>query len=159
MAEFASPRVVMVTPVTKLCRRAFVQVARHRGTRHSSRCRTPCRRTRAGRTPGEELWVRSSPDSIVAGQPVDQAAAEGARSREYPAFGAHNFDSEGNYIGGADDAEREAAWKEYFQEYGHPAEGAPDSPPAGSPPAQAAAPVDEAVSEPGPTPETEPDNA
>jgi small subunit ribosomal protein S1 len=114
-------------------------------------------------TPGEELWVKIIDldlDRRRISLSIKQAAEGGEVAEEYREhFGAHNFDSEGNYIGGADDAEREAAWKEYFQEYGHPAEGAPDSTPAGSPPAQSAAPADEAVSEPGPTPETEPDNA
>ena len=47
-------------------------------------------------------------------------------------FGAHNFDSEGNYIGGADDAEREEAWREYFEEYGAAGGENPPPPPVGS---------------------------
>ena len=33
-------------------------------------------------------------------------------------FGEHAFDDEGNYIWAADDAERESAWSEYFEELG-----------------------------------------
>ena len=43
-------------------------------------------------------------------------------------FGEHAFDAEGNYIGAADDAEREAAWAEYYEQYGED----------GPPPAEAA---------------------
>jgi small subunit ribosomal protein S1 len=114
-------------------------------------------------TPGEELWVKIIDldlDRRRISLSIKQAAEGGEVAEEYREhFGAHNFDSEGNYIGGADDAEREAAWKEYFQEYGHPAEGAPEGTPAGNPPTPSAAPADEAVSEAGPTPESEPDNA
>ena len=36
-------------------------------------------------------------------------------------FGEHAYDEQGNYIGpavAADDADREAAWAEYYNEYG-----------------------------------------
>ena len=51
-------------------------------------------------------------------------------------FGEHAYDDEGNYIGAADDAEREAAWAEYYEQYGE------DGAPRGRPPTTAEAEAD-----------------
>jgi small subunit ribosomal protein S1 len=67
---------------------------------------------------------------------IKQAAEGGEVAEEYREhFGSHTFDTDGNYIGAADDAEREAAWKEYYEQYG------------GGPEDGAAAPVDGAVAD------------
>ena len=59
---------------------------------------------------------------------IKQAAEGGEVAEEYREhFGDHAFDEEGNYLGAADDAEREAAWAEYYQQY-----------PEGAPPAEEA---------------------
>jgi small subunit ribosomal protein S1 len=83
-------------------------------------------------TPGEELWVKIIDLDLQRRRislSIKQAAEGGEVAEEYREhFGEHAFDAEGNYIGGADDAEREAAWAEYYEQYGDPnapAEGAP----------------------------------
>jgi small subunit ribosomal protein S1 len=81
-------------------------------------------------TPGEELWVKIIDLDLQRRRislSIKQAAEGGEVAEEYrAAFGEHMYDTEGNYIGG-DDAEREAAWKEYYEQYGE----------AGPPPADA----------------------
>jgi small subunit ribosomal protein S1 len=53
---------------------------------------------------------------------IKQAAEGGEVAEEYREhFGEHAYDAQGNYIGTAvtaDDADREAAWAEYYNEYG-----------------------------------------
>jgi small subunit ribosomal protein S1 len=77
-------------------------------------------------TPGEELWVKIIDLDLPRRRislSIKQAAEGGEVAEEYREhFGSHTFDSDGNYIGAADDAEREAAWKEYYEQYG----GGPD---------------------------------
>ena len=89
-------------------------------------------------TPGEELWVKIIDLDLAAPphQPVDQAGRRGRRGgRGVPrALRRARLRREGNYIGTAvtaDDAEREAAWAEYYDEYGG-SEESPDAPPAGA---------------------------
>jgi small subunit ribosomal protein S1 len=107
-------------------------------------------------TPGEELWVKIIDLDLQRRRislSIKQAAEGGELAEEYrEAFGAHTYDSEGNWIG--DDADREAAWAEYYQQYPN-AEGAPgtegaaapvEGAPAAEAPAAEAAPV-EAVAE------------
>src|SRR4051812_49713400 len=78
-------------------------------------------------TPGEELWVKIIDLDLARRRislSIKQAAEGGEVAEEYREhFGEHAFDAEGNYIGAADDAEREAAWAEYYEQYGE--EGAP----------------------------------
>ena len=98
-------------------------------------------------TPGEELWVKIIDLDLQRRRislSIKQAAEGGEVAEEYREhFGEHAFDDQGNYIGDeSSDAEREAAWKEYYEQYGDPnapADGAlPDgAPPAGAPPEDA----------------------
>jgi small subunit ribosomal protein S1 len=80
-------------------------------------------------TPGEELWVKIIDLDLARRRislSIKQAAEGGEVAEEYREhFGEHAFDSEGNYLGAADDAEREAAWREYYEQYGSdaPADG------------------------------------
>ena len=82
-------------------------------------------------TPGEELWVKIIDLDLARRRislSIKQAAEGGEVAEEYREhFGEHAFDDQGNYIGVADDAEREAAWAEYYAQYGEgeapPAEG------------------------------------
>jgi small subunit ribosomal protein S1 len=83
-------------------------------------------------TPGEELWVKIIDLDLARRRislSIKQAAEGGEVAEEYREhFGEHAFDAEGNYIGAADDAEREAAWAEYYEQYGEdgpPPEDAP----------------------------------
>jgi small subunit ribosomal protein S1 len=76
-------------------------------------------------TPGEELWVKIIDLDLGRRRislSIKQAAEGGELAEEYrEAFGAHNYDAEGNWIGGevvADDADREAAWAEYYEQAG-----------------------------------------
>ncbi len=74
-------------------------------------------------TPGEELWVKIIDLDLARRRislSIKQAAEGGEVAEEYREhFGEHAFDAEGNYIGApADDAEREAAWAEYYEQYG-----------------------------------------
>src|SRR5262249_60730936 len=91
--------------------------------------------------PGEGLGVK-----IIALAParrrislsIKQAAEGGEVAEEYREhFGDHAFDEQGNYIGTADDAEREAAWAEYYEQSGEepPAAGQGGQPDEGGYPA------------------------
>ncbi len=84
-------------------------------------------------TPGEELWVKIIDLDLQRRRislSIKQAAEGGEVAEEYrAAFGEHMYDTEGNYIGG-DDAEREAAWKEYYEQYGDGSAEPPPTPPA-----------------------------
>ena len=82
-------------------------------------------------TPGEELWVKIIDldlDRRRISLSIKQAAEGGIVAAEYQEhFGEHNYDSEGNYIGGSLDeestSEGQEAWEEYYAEHG-------DAPPA-----------------------------
>ncbi len=79
-------------------------------------------------TPGEELWVKIIDLDLARRRislSIKQAAEGGEVAEEYREhFGEHAFDAEGNYIGDTStDAEREAAWKEYYEQYGGGPEG------------------------------------
>src|SRR3954453_7035338 len=87
-------------------------------------------------TPGEELWVKII-DLDLQGRRISlslkQAAEGGEVAEEYREhFGEHAFDEQGNYIGAADDAEREAAWAEYYAQYGDEGPPPPDDAEAGN---------------------------
>ena len=76
-------------------------------------------------TPGEELWVKIIDLDLQRRRislSIKQAAEGGEVAEEYREhFGEHAYDAQGNYIGTAvtaDDADREAAWAEYYNEYG-----------------------------------------
>ena len=106
-------------------------------------------------TPGEELWVKIIDLDLARRRislSIKQAAEGGELAEEYREhFG---IDEQGNYTV-TDDAEREAAWAEYFEELG---EGGEEIPPGDSlPPVQqeAAAESQEAAAEPQ-EPATEP---
>jgi len=78
-------------------------------------------------TPGEELWVKIIDLDLARRRisiSIKQAAEGGELAAEYQ--GQFEVDEHGNWVGG-DDTEREAAWAEYYKEYGQPegAEGAP----------------------------------
>ena len=102
-------------------------------------------------TPGEELWVKIIDLDLPRRRislSIKQAAEGGEVAEEYREhFGAHAFDSEGNYIGDtSSDAEREEAWKEYYEQYGGAPEG--EGTPEGDPPVMGAvepAPIEEAA--------------
>lgn len=94
-------------------------------------------------TPSEELWVKIIDLDLARRRislSIKQAAEGGELAEEYREhFGAHNYDAEGNWIGETveSDADREAAWAEYYEQYGHPdqqAEGG-EAPPAAEAPA------------------------
>ena len=73
-------------------------------------------------TPGEELWVKIIDLDLARRRisiSVKQAAEGGELAAEYQ--GQFEVDENGNWIGG-DDTEREAAWAEYYKEYGQPGE-------------------------------------
>jgi small subunit ribosomal protein S1 len=78
-------------------------------------------------TPGEELWVKIIDLDLARRRislSIKQAAEGGELAEEYREhFG---IDEQGNYTV-TDDAEREAAWAEYFEELG---EGGEELPPA-----------------------------
>jgi small subunit ribosomal protein S1 len=95
-------------------------------------------------TPGEELWVKIIDLDLARRRisiSVKQAAEGGELAAEYQ--GQFEVDENGNWIGG-DDTEREAAWAEYYKEYGQPGEegavAAADAPAAEAAPEAAAAP-------------------
>ena len=78
-------------------------------------------------TPGEELWVKIIDLDLARRRisiSIKQAAEGGELAAEYQ--GQFEVDEHGNWVGG-DDTEREAAWAEYYKEYGQPegAEGTP----------------------------------
>jgi len=88
-------------------------------------------------TPGEELWVKIIDLDLARRRisiSVKQAAEGGELAAEYQ--GQFEVDENGNWIGG-DDTEREAAWAEYYKEYGQPGEegavAAADAPAAAGP--------------------------
>ena len=93
-------------------------------------------------TPGEELWVKIIDLDLARRRislSIKQAAEGGELAEEYrEAFGAHNYDDQGNWIGG-DDADREAAWAEYYEQYGVAAPDSPEGQAAGAAAAAAAA--------------------
>jgi small subunit ribosomal protein S1 len=83
-------------------------------------------------TPGEELWVKIIDLDLGRRRislSIKQAAEGGELAEEYRQH--FDVDEHGNWVGG-DDAEREAAWAEYYQETGlspgDAPEGAPDAP-------------------------------
>ena len=95
-------------------------------------------------TPGEELWVKIIDLDLARRRisiSVKQAAEGGELAAEYQ--GQFEVDENGNWIGG-DDTEREAAWAEYYKEYGQPGEegavAAADAPSAEPAPDAVAAP-------------------
>jgi small subunit ribosomal protein S1 len=75
-------------------------------------------------TPAEELWVKIIDLDLARRRislSIKQAAEGGEVAEEYREhFGEHAFDDQGNYIGvsGEDDAERQAAWAEYYEGLG-----------------------------------------
>ncbi len=87
-------------------------------------------------TPGEELWVKIIDLDLARRRisiSIKQAAEGGELAAEYQ--GQFEVDEHGNWVGG-DDSEREAAWAEYYKEYGQPTSEATDSAPAESTDAQ-----------------------
>ena len=78
-------------------------------------------------TPGEELWVKIIDLDLARRRisiSIKQAAEGGELAAEYQ--GQFQMDEHGNWVGG-DDSEREAAWAEYYQEYGDGAAKAEES--------------------------------
>ena len=72
--------------------------------------------------PGEELWVKIIDLDLARRRisiSIKQAAEGGELAAEYQ--GQLDVDEHGNWVGG-DDTEREAAWAEYYKEYGQPGE-------------------------------------
>jgi len=76
-------------------------------------------------TPGEELWVKIIDLDLQRRRislSIKQAAEGGDVAAEYQEhFGEHAYDSDGNYIGGSEASEGQAAWEEYFAEQGETA--------------------------------------
>ena len=69
-------------------------------------------------TPGEELWVKIIDLDLARRRisiSIKQAAEGGELAEEYRSH--FEVDEHGNWVGG-DDAEREAAWADYYKEYG-----------------------------------------
>ena len=95
-------------------------------------------------TPGEELWVKIIDLDLARRRisiSIKQAAEGGELAEEYRSH--FEVDEHGNWVGG-DDAEREAAWADYYKEYG--GEGEALGANAGAPAAEGeAAPAAEAV--------------
>jgi small subunit ribosomal protein S1 len=76
-------------------------------------------------TPGEELWVKIIDLDLARRRislSIKQAAEGGELAEEYRSH--FEMDEHGNWTAGPDDAEREAAWAEYFQETGEGGEAA-----------------------------------
>ncbi len=73
-------------------------------------------------TPGEELWVKIIDLDLQRRRislSIKQAAEGGQVAAEYQEhFGEHAYDTEGNYIGGDETSEGQAAWEEYYAEHG-----------------------------------------
>jgi small subunit ribosomal protein S1 len=70
-------------------------------------------------TPGEELWVKIIDLDLARRRislSIKQAAEGGELAEEYRQH--FDVDEHGNWVGGPDDAEREAAWAEYYGEGG-----------------------------------------
>ena len=83
-------------------------------------------------TPGEELWVKIIDFDLQRRRislSIKQAAEGGELAQEYRQH--FSVDEHGNWVGesAADDSEREAAWAEYYQQYG--TEGAAQPPAEG----------------------------
>lgn len=79
--------------------------------------------------PGEELWVKIIDLDLARRRisiSIKQAAEGGELAAEYQ--GQFEVDEHGNWVGG-DDSEREAAWAEYYKEYGQPTEGGAEAAP------------------------------
>ena len=79
-------------------------------------------------TPGEELWVKIIDLDLARRRisiSIKQAAEGGELAAEYQ--GQFQVDEHGNWVGG-DDSEREAAWAEYYKEYGQPEGASADAP-------------------------------
>jgi len=77
-------------------------------------------------TPGEELWVKIIDLDLARRRislSIKQAAEGGELAEEYRQH--FEVDEHGNWTAGTDDAEREAAWAEYFTEGGEAPEGEP----------------------------------
>ena len=88
-------------------------------------------------TPGEELWVKIIDLDLARRRislSIKQAAEGGELAEEYRQH--FEVDEHGNWMAGGDDAEREAAWAEYYREGGEAPEG---EAPAGMAEAHAAA--------------------
>ena len=74
-------------------------------------------------TPGEELWVKIIDLDLARRRislSIKQAAEGGELAEEYREH--FEIDEHGNWTAGDDDAEREAAWSEYYGEDGPPAD-------------------------------------
>ena len=68
-------------------------------------------------TPGEELWVKIIDLDLARRRislSIKQAAEGGELAEEYRSH--FEIDEHGNWAAGGDDAEREAAWAEYYEE-------------------------------------------
>jgi len=95
--------------------------------------------------PGEELWVKIIDFDLARRRisiSIKQAAEGGELAAEYQ--GQFEVDEHGNWVGG-DDTEREAAWAEYYKEYGEaPAEGTAAPAEGTAAPAEGAAPPEQA---------------
>ena len=79
-------------------------------------------------TPGEELWVKIIDLDLQRRRislSIRQAAEGGELAEEYRSH--FEVDEHGNWVGG-DDAEREAAWADYYKEYGQDVAPAPEQP-------------------------------
>jgi small subunit ribosomal protein S1 len=88
-------------------------------------------------TPGEELWVKIIDLDLGRRRislSIKQAAEGGELAEEYRQH--FEVDEHGNWVGG-DDAEREAAWAEYYKEYGDPNAPEAEMPPTEMPPSEA----------------------
>jgi small subunit ribosomal protein S1 len=99
-------------------------------------------------TPGEELWVKIIDLDLARRRislSIKQAAEGGELAEEYREH--FEVDEHGNWTAGDTDAEREAAWSEYYGEDGQPVEGAEGGPGAEGAEGVADAPV-EAAAEP-----------
>ena len=82
-------------------------------------------------TPGEELWVKIIDLDLARRRislSIKQAAEGGELAEEYREH--FEVDEHGNWTAGDTDAEREAAWSEYYGEDGPPVEGAEGAPAA-----------------------------
>ena len=86
----------------------------------SRRCRPttstcPSRSSRRARSCGSRSSTSTSQRRRIS-LSIKQAAEGGEVAEEYREhFGEHAYDDEGNYIGAADDGEREEAWAEYYE--------------------------------------------
>jgi small subunit ribosomal protein S1 len=79
-------------------------------------------------TPGEELWVKIIDLDLERRRislSIKQAAEGGELAEEYRSH--FEVDEDGNWVGG-DDAEREAAWADYYKEYGQEGAAAGEAP-------------------------------